>query len=228
MNQKQSFYNHPHTKILSMLVLSSIFSITVLAFRMYYTETFTFKFLVWNLFLAWIPYFISLSLLLWGDKIRSWFLISILLIIWLLFFPNSPYIITDLFHFDRKPIVPRWYDLILIYSFAWNGIMLGFLSLLDLHNWLRQRINEFFGWLFVFFSLFLGSFGIYLGRYERFNSWDVVTNPFQLTNDILGIFALPFSKTTYIALSVTVLFSAFLLIAYLTLRVISLTPKPLK
>jgi uncharacterized membrane protein len=204
--------------ILLVLALSSLFSVMVLAVRMAYTNEITFQFLIWNLFLAWIPYFISLTIFLFDEHLKSAWLLGILLFTWLLFFPNSPYIVTDLFHFRPRYVVPTWYDLILIYSFAWNGLWLGFLSLVDLHNWVKKRFNEWLGWFFVLISLSLGSFGIYLGRYERFNSWDVVTNPFNLAREIFEKFMHPFSAPAILAASVTILFSAFLLITYLTLR----------
>jgi uncharacterized membrane protein len=204
--------------ILLVLGLSSLFSIVVLGVRMAYTHEITFQFLIWNLFLAWIPYFISLTIFLFDERLKSAWLLGVLLLIWLLFFPNSPYIVTDLFHFRPRYVVPTWYDLILIYSFAWNGLWLGFLSLIDLHNWVKKRFNEWLGWFFVLISLSLGSFGIYLGRYERFNSWDVVTNPLNLASEIFEKFMHPFSAPAILAGSITVLFSAFLLITYLTLR----------
>ncbi|MCU0447223.1 MAG: DUF1361 domain-containing protein [Microscillaceae bacterium] len=205
--------------ILLVLALSSVFSLAVLGVRMVYTGEITFRFLVWNLFLAWIPYFISLTIYLWDERLKSGLILGLLLSTWLLFFPNSPYIVTDLLHFRPRYVVPTWYDLILIYSFAWNGIWLGFLSLVDLHNWVKKRFNEWIGWLFVLISLSLGSFGIYLGRYERFNSWDVVTNPLALTREVLEKLLHPFSSAAVGAASITLLFSAFLLITYLTLRV---------
>jgi uncharacterized membrane protein len=208
-------------QIILTLFISSWFSTFILGFRIYYSGYITYLFLIWNLFLAWIPYLITLFLVIYGQKISSKLVIGFLIITWLLFFPNSPYIITDLFHFNKRPHIPLWFDLVLIYSFAWNGIILGFLSLIDMHNFIRKNANEWIGWLFVFSSLFLGSFGIYLGRYERFNSWDVVTNPFGLLSDILEKFSHPFSPATLTAISITILFSGFLMVAYFTLRAMS-------
>ena len=99
-------------------------------------------------------------------------------------FPNAPYILTDLFHLYPRTGIPQWYDLILILSFAWNGLMLGSASLFDMHELVKSRLGWLRGWLFTGFTLALGSFGIYLGRFERWNSWDILQQPFRLFSDI--------------------------------------------
>lgn len=205
--------------ILAILILSTLFSLALVSFRIYYTDLPTFKFLVWNLFLAWIPYWISLFLLLYGEKIKSFFIISLLLIVWLLFFPNSPYILTDLFHLGQKIKVPLWYDLILILSFAWTGMFLGFLSLVHIQDFITKKTNVLLGWAFAFFSLILSAFGIYLGRYLRWNSWNVLTHPERLFTDILERIFNPFVYRETVAM--TIVFSAFLIIVYLMLKILS-------
>ena len=107
------------------------------------------------------------------------------------FSPNAPYIITDLFHLEPRAGVPLWYDLALIFSSAWNGLMLAYASLLTMQTLVRRRFGTLSGWAFVSTALLLSSFGIYLGRYLRFNSWDVLTNPLTLFYDILNQFLNP-------------------------------------
>jgi uncharacterized membrane protein len=143
---------------------------------------------------------------------------------WLLFFPNAPYILTDLFHLDNRPGVPLWYDLALILSCAWNGLMLAYASLADMQQLVQQRLGTGIGWAFATVALLLSSFGIYLGRYLRFNSWDVLTNPLTLFYDIVGRLLHPFSfPGTW---GVTLVFGLFLLVGYSTVRVLGRAQTP--
>ena len=137
---------------------------------------------------------------------------------WLLFFPNAPYILTDLFHLERRSGVPFWYDLALILSCAWNGLMLAYASRADMQGLVQRRLGTGTGWAFATVALLLSSFGIYLGRYLRFNSWDVLTNPLTLFYDIVNRILHPFSfPGTW---GVTLVFGVFLLIGYGTVRLL--------
>lgn len=205
------------------LAMSCLLSVSIEAFRIYYSGFNTYLFLIWNLFLAILPYIISTLFLLYYKKINSLFLTGIILSLWLLLFPNAPYIVTDFFHLEPRTGIPYWYDLGMIFSFAWNGLLLGFISLYDIQTALSRRFSPLKGWTFAVFSLVLGSFGIYLGRYERFNSWDVVTNPAALFIDIADRFIHPMQHPRTILM--TVLFSAVLILGYATLVVMF---KPLR
>jgi uncharacterized membrane protein len=110
-------------------------------FRMVYSETITFLFLNWNLFLAIIPWLLSSFATIKPSIQKSKIVIFLLLGTWLLFFPNAPYILTDLFHLKMKSTMPIWFDLVLILSFAWTGLMFGFLSLWDIERILSKSIN---------------------------------------------------------------------------------------
>jgi uncharacterized membrane protein len=116
----------------------------------------------------------------------------------------------------RPVIVPLWYDLLLLLSFAWTSLMFGFVSLSDMQQLVKQRFNATTGWLFACAALLLGSFGIYLGRFLRWNSWDVLTQPQQLAWDILERVGNPLAHVG--AYGFTVLLTAFLLLAYLMLQ----------
>lgn len=213
--QKLKAKNQLH--ILLVLALSSIFSIALISFRVYYSGLNLFIFLTWNLFLAWIPYGISLIFLVWEERLKSIFLIGFLLGFWLLFFPNAPYILTDLFHLSQKKFIPLWYDLILILSFAWNGLLLGFLSLANIQNYLSKKMNVFAGWFFAFISLGLSAFGIYMGRFLRWNSWNILSHPQAIFYDILDRIIHPFAHKQ--SLAMTLVFSVFLILTYLTFKV---------
>ncbi len=200
------------------LALSCMLSTALQLFRMYYSGYDTFIFFNFNLFLAALPYCISTLFLLYYKRIHSVFLIVIILSTWLLLFPNSPYIVTDFFHLEQRPGIPYWYDLGMIFSFAWNGLLMGFISLYDIQTALQRRFGLFKGWAFSIISLVLGSFGIYLGRYERLNSWDVITNPVGLLFDITDRFIHPIShpRTTLM----TILFSVVLILGYAAIAVL--------
>ena len=211
----QSLKANNRFSVTVILALSCLLSVTLQFFRMYYSGYNTFLFFNWNLFLAVLPYIISTFFLLYYKKINSLLLYAVILTSWLLLFPNAPYIVTDFFHLEPRPGIPYWYDLGMIFSFAWNGLLLGFISLYDIQTALARRFSAFKGWAFAILSLVLGSFGIYLGRYERFNSWDVLTNPAGLFLDIADRFIHPMNhpRTTLM----TILFSVVLSFGYITL-----------
>jgi uncharacterized membrane protein len=100
-------------------------------------------------------------------------------------------------------------------SFAWNGLLVGFSSLFKIHRILRDTFSIKFSWAIIFSVLILSSFGVYLGRFERWNSWDIVTNPFQLFDNIFHLVIHPFRNSQ--AVAVTIVFSAFLIVSYSTL-----------
>jgi uncharacterized membrane protein len=161
-------------------------------FRLSFTGTKVFLFLNWNLFLAFIPWAMTgLAVMKMKTRIRK-FVLFALLFIWLLFFPNAPYILTDLFHLRLNSSMPIWFDLVLILSFAWTGLLFGFLSLMDIENLLLQSLNKFWTRIIISILLFIGSFGIYVGRYLRWNSWDIITEPFNLFYDISDRIVNPF------------------------------------
>jgi uncharacterized membrane protein len=105
--------------------------------------------------------------------------------VWLAFIPNSFYILTDLFHLEARHPLPLWYDLALLLSFAWNGLLLGVLSVRQVEKILQVRMQRHPEWLFVLPVMFLNAMGVYIGRYMRYNTWDILTNPFQLAGDML-------------------------------------------
>jgi uncharacterized membrane protein len=208
---------------LLILLLFTFFSLALVSFRIYYTHTSTFKFLVWNLFLAWIPFGVSLIMILYQDKIKSWWIIAGCLSVWLAFFPNAPYIFTDLFHLRKRADVTLWYDTVLILSFAWTGLLLGILSLYDIQTYITQRVNVLAGWIFATCSLVLAGFGVYLGRFLRWNTWDILTHPWAVIRDVISPIIHPLSHKQPIA--ITLLFSCFLILLYLSFQILLYAPK---
>lgn len=112
--------------------------------------------------------------------------------------------------------MPIWFDLVLILSFAWTGLLFGFLSLLDIENILGKSIKSRYITLISIGLMFLGSFGIYLGRFLRWNSWDIISEPFKLIYDIGDRIINPFSHPR--TWGVTILMGILLTIIYLSLK----------
>jgi len=174
-----------------LLVLSAMFSVGLLLFRAAVTGDLFFFFLGWNLFLAFIPY----AMTEWISRRPIWMDQTIRFIpflsVWLLFIPNSFYILTDLFHLNKGGNVPRWFDLSLILSFAWNGLILGLLSVRRMEVIISSRFSFLNGLVFVVLVMALNALGIYIGRYLRFNSWDILTSPFSLAGEIVYLIIHP-------------------------------------
>ena len=177
-----------------------------------HTRGVTFLFLAWNLFLAWVPYLISARM---GGLRRRWSR-GLAFVAWLLFFPNAPYILTDLLHLRPRPGVPHWYDLMLLLSFAWTGLLIGFASLLRVQDLLTQWWGESITRLIVPILILLCGYGIFLGRFQRWNTWDILQRPGALLRDVLGHLTDPFTHGGTLGLAVVM--SGFLLLGYYTFR----------
>jgi uncharacterized membrane protein len=196
-----------------MLLLCVVFTMSLLLVRMFYSQTFDYSFYGWNTFLAAIPYLISTQLI----KLRSIrFPAVIMLFIWLVFFPNAPYLITDLLHYEERPPVPFWYDILLVISATWNGLILGFTSLMNVELFLSRHIKPVWVTVSVFISLFLCSYGVFLGRFLRLNSWDIASKPVDLAYTSAHHVLQP---QRYPKLWVfTILFTVVLCLIYFTLK----------
>jgi uncharacterized membrane protein len=182
-----------------------------------------FAFLCWNLFLAGIPLMASTALRL-AEQLKTPLVVQVSCFgLWLLFFPNAPYILTDLIHLAHRPPVPLWYDLVLLLSFSGTGLLIGYLSLDDVQEAVAKRFGAVTGWLTVIISLMLTGFGIYLGRFLRWNSWDVLTNPGGLFADLADRVLNPMSHPRTAA--VTLIFGFALTLGYVALRMLMLRPE---
>ncbi|MFT3706911.1 MAG: DUF1361 domain-containing protein [Archangium sp.] len=133
-----------------------------------------FTFLWWNLFLAWVPWLISLTML---HARRLFWPLSVA---WLAFFPNAPYLLTDLIHLKPRAGVPLWFDALLLACFAFVGCAVGWDSLAQVHGELQKRIGEKWAALGIATVVLLTGVGVFLGRFERLNSWEIVTDPRQV------------------------------------------------
>jgi uncharacterized membrane protein len=174
-----------------------------------------FRFLIWNLFLAWIPFALAVFVYDRWRRRETGLLLVALGGIWLLFFPNAPYIATDFVHLRQDPLAPYWYDAVTIAAFAWIGLLLGFASLYLMQTVVRQARGTVAGWLFAVIAIALGSLGIYLGRFLRLNSWDALEHPSVLPRIAHAVARDPFAYQE--AIAVTLLFTAALSFAYFLL-----------
>jgi glycosyltransferase involved in cell wall biosynthesis/uncharacterized membrane protein len=193
------------------LALLSLFVLALIAFRIAYTHTSVHIAIAWNLFLAWIP---LVAALIATNRPRTeglapWFAAAVA--IWLIFLPNAPYMITDLKYAGYSDDVPVLYDVLLLAAAAWTGLVLGLASLLLIHAIARRLIGSIKAWLLVVAVLAVCSFGIYLGRVERLNSWDVFVRPLALAHAASG------AALHLRPLALTILFTCFLVATYLVL-----------
>lgn len=199
------------------LGLLTVICVLLSFFRWYYTGTKYFLFLNWNLILAIVPWIIS-GYLLKREKKPTRISLMLMLFSWLLFFPNAPYILTDLFHLNFSSNMPIWFDLLLILMFAWTGLLFGFISLWNMETLFKSRLS--YSRLTVISSvlLFVCSFGIYLGRYLRWNSWDIIQNPIGLVSDVGERFISPFDHPR--TWGMTLLMGVFLNVVYWTFHLL--------
>ena len=190
------------------IVLSFLlFVAAMLLIRIAYANSFRYIFLMWNLFLAWIPFQLGL-LISSSAKFNKW-IKCFLLAAWLLFFPNALYIITDLMHLkNADDKVPIWFDAILLFTSSVTGLIMAFVSLYQVEIFLRKNLAARHINKLLVAVLFIGSFGVYLGRFLRWNSWDILANPVSLLIEIGVRFTNPFLhyRTWIVTMLLTCLF----------------------
>ena len=171
-------------------------NIAMLLIRNYIEGNSVYNFLFWNLFLGFLPLLFAYILYIFKEKLSAITLI-IGSGIWLLFYPNAPYMISDLIHVDKDSSTVI-YDTLIIFSISILSIFYGFFSLKIIHllwrnKWSVKRAN-----IFIVFALLMSSFGIYLGRILRLNSWDLFTNPLKVLSDVIHhLWPINQNPTTY-------------------------------
>jgi uncharacterized membrane protein len=198
-NQKQN----------QLLISLSFYCLILMLLRAKITHSIYLFFLIWNLILAGIPYLIILYVATFQNHKKNKIKTIFFLLVWLLFLPNSFYIITDLVHLSRANEHLFWFDLILISSFSISGCILGLVSMLEFEKIIRDLVSIKIIRLIIPMICFLSGFGIFLGRMLRFNSWEILSNPMQLINDSLETFF------TTNALLFSINFGIFIYVAFL-------------
>ncbi len=189
----------------------------ILAGRLYLTGDGLFRFMLWNLFLGLIP--LGLSTVMVGvDRLRRarWLLMPPLLVGWLVFLPNAPYLLTDLIHLKPRDTIPLWYDNAMLGMFGFTGMLIGVRSLAHVHALVERHLGVLTGWLFTAQITLLCGLGIYLGRFERWNTWDLATRPDAVLSDLAHRLMNPMSHPR--TWGVTLVFGACMLAAYVALR----------
>ncbi len=201
--------------IFGLLLGASFVSVTLVVARMAYSDSQQYRGLIWNLFLAWIPFVLAyIAYALSWRRFWLYVAIPVFAFLWLIFFPNAPYILTDLQYLSRaSPDAPLWYDIILLIWVSWTGMLLGLVSLYLMHEIVQRNFGRWLGWAFVLVVSGLSSAGIYVGRFLRWNSWDILGNPSELAMDLLGLAIDPSLRL----LAFTTLFGVFFIFIYLTL-----------
>ena len=171
--------------------------------------------LIWNLFLAWIPFILAyFAYIVSWRRATLYIIIPVIAFLWLIFFPNAPYMLTDLQDLARKVSgAPLWYDVIIIVWTSWTGMLLGVISLYLMQDIIIRSFGRVTGWIFVFVISGLSSFGIYIGRFVRLNSWDILQNPAETAQEILGIVIDPSRRLA----AFTLLYTFFFLFVFLLL-----------
>lgn len=210
---------HVRFSLSQWLLIASGFSLLLLAIRILKTGHLSYRFLAWNLFLAYVPYFISEWLGSHPRVLANRIKLLPLVFTWILFMPNSFYILTDLFHLNNIGNGDSWYDLTLILSFAWNGILFGILSIYKMEMLLKKTKGKFIAVFVICVVMWMNAFGIYIGRFLRFNSWDIFVNPFSLVSEVADIIFNPYDYRYVWAMSVC--FAIFMAILYYTTKRLS-------
>jgi len=206
--------------LVALLLGATGLCVVLLGARMVYSDGTHYSFLLWNLFLAWVPLaFAALARALAGTRrLVSYAAIVASAFVWLLFFPNAPYILTDFLHLGSMgDTVPGWYDVMMLTWFAWTGLLLGIASLRLVQEIVAGVVGRAGGWVFVVVVSLLGSFGIYLGRFLRWNSWDAFRDPLSKADELWTSVSDPLANPRLVVF--TALFALLFLFVYVALHV---------
>ena len=210
------FYRNRYSiAVFVLLNLACLICIVLVAARVAYSDTGRHTGLIWNLFLAWIPFMLA-----YFAHAASWrratlyLIIPVIAFLWLIFFPNAPYMLTDLQDLSRRAAgAPLWYDVIIVVWASWTGMLLGVISLYLMQDIIIRTFSRTAGWIFVFVISALSSFGIYIGRFVRLNSWDILQNPGETAQEIVGVVIDPSMRLA----AFTILYTIFFLFVFLLL-----------
>jgi uncharacterized membrane protein len=216
------------------LILLALAGVAMWAARLWRTDEITYAFLIWNLFLAWVPLGAAwvfgralgreqakavgvphppqaYLLAGWPGGVPPRWLAGGAFVTWLLFLPNSPYIITDLIHLHHMAGQALWYDALMIFFFALGGLLAGLVSVAAIHRSLRRVVGRWPAWGTIIGCLILCGFGVFLGRFQRWNSWDALQDPTGLASDIAFQLQNPY------AVKVSLVFALAMIVLYLGL-----------
>ena len=218
INTYQNFFRRNRYKIaiFGLMTSASLMCVLLVAARIAYSDSGRYTNLIWNLFLAWIPFILAyIAHAISWRRIWLYLVIPIIAFLWLIFFPNAPYMLTDLQDLARvSASAPLWYDVIIVVWCSWTAMLLGIVSLYLMQDIVFRTFNRFIGWSFVFVISALSSFGIYIGRFVRLNSWDILQDPAETAMSILGLIIDPSRRLAAFTLSYTFFFLFVYLLLY--------------
>ena len=214
--------NNDFKYLIVSIVLTCSVSLGLLVGRIIFSDSMRYIFLIWNLVLAIVP-----LLLAWWLverlRTRSWLKWQQILItaLFISFLPNAFYLITDFVHLRQTNEVNLYFDVVMLSSFVLNGIVLGFISIYIVHRELMKRFREQDALLVISIVFLLASFATYLGRFTRFNTWDILLRPAGLLFDVSDRFINPSRHTdTYVAtMSLFIVLITTYLVFYSSIRV---------
>jgi len=208
-------HNKYRLTMFSLLACATIFSVIIWRVRAQVSGTMNYDFLIWNLFLAWIPFIIAyFTYTATLNRRQVLVVVPIAAFFWLIFFPNAPYILTDFQHLAGVwRDVPTWYDVMLLIWFSFTGLLLGMVSLFLMQEIIRREFGRWVGWSFVAIVAGLSSVGVYVGRFLRWNSWDIFFHPAGMAEYTLQRAQDPSLQSILFPS----LFGAFFLFLYITL-----------
>jgi uncharacterized membrane protein len=165
--------------------LSSLVSIGLFVYGAYRNHNAEHGYLIWNLFLAWLPLLFAMLLVIrLRSKLWSSWECLVWSVLWLMFLPNSFYMISDFIHLMDVPRVDVLFDAVMFTSFIYTGVILGFSSLYLVHIQLRRRLTHVAAAAWIGATLFICSIAIFVGRDLRWNSWDILTQPGGVLVDV--------------------------------------------
>jgi len=197
-------------------LLSAMAGVLLLA-RFAFCGRLTYGFLGYNLILGLIPMVLSVAAVVAARRDRHWLAVA-LFAPWLAFFPNAPYLVTDLYHLHARDPVPYWYDIALLSSYGMTGLLVGLLSLRQQAELVRGLLGRVASWAMVIGAAGLSGLAIYIGRFLRWNSWDLVVDPVGILADLS---AQVFSGRLW---GVTLLYGGLILGTYLAFAMVAAQP----
>lgn len=194
---------------IAVLIFASTFASVLFFIRMIVSQSSAFDFMLLNLLLAWIPFVFSSMIarivrhhLAQTDRIAM----GIFSLLWLLFLPNAPYMVTDFIHLRSRALVPMWYDILLLTTFTFLGFWLWIISVRQMHHVMLRFYSAKVGWVIVGIILALCCFGVGVGRFMRWNSWDVLLSPQKMLSEFIFLFWSPYAFGNTVGLSVVLFF----------------------
>ena len=210
------YHNRHSIAVFVLLNVACLVCISLVVARVAYTDSSRHTGLIWNLFLAWIPFILAyIAHAISWKRIWLYLAIPVIAFLWLIFFPNAPYMLTDLQDLARAggAGAPLWYDVLIVVWCSWTGTLLGVISLYLMQDIIMRTFGRWAGWIFVLVISGLSSFGIYIGRFVRLNSWDILQNPAETAVEILGLVIDPSMRLA----AFTILYTFFFLFLFVLL-----------